>query len=233
MSPEFHMSWIDNSVKNLLPLSNERVDFAAALHEWLYGGDMYDLEEPIETCELCEHPEIRYQFKIVNRHNGNELLVGSECINKFGIAATDDVGNILGRDDSRRRVNKDRRHLVTEARNKRQINSLVRLSGVEDNFNINSFISYVQDRGAFTPDQLSLLFWRFKNKNITYNPLDFKLTIRRNREKEQLKKMLEWKLCQLWPALSASQKFWVSENADFWSSTEFQRHVSPELLEKI
>jgi hypothetical protein len=57
------MSWAQNSAANLLPLSIERSRLAIALKEWLYTGDMYDLEEPVETCELCEHPDIRYQFK--------------------------------------------------------------------------------------------------------------------------------------------------------------------------
>lgn len=133
------MSWAQKSAANLLPLSIEQSRLAIALKEWLYTGDMYDLEEPVETCELCEHPDIRYQFKIINRHNGNEMLVGSECINKFGISATDELGNVLNREESRRRVNRDRRHLVNEARKRRMINALVALCAVEEEFAINSF----------------------------------------------------------------------------------------------
>ena len=106
------MSWAQRSAANLLPLSVEQRQFPVALHEWVYAGDMYDMERPAGTCELCEHPDIRYHFKIVNRHNGNEMLVGSECINRFGISATDPLGNILNVEESRRRVSRDRRFLV-------------------------------------------------------------------------------------------------------------------------
>ncbi len=214
------MSWVENSAKNLLPLSNEKKAFSTALREWLYDGDMFDLENPIEACELCEHPEIRYQFKIVNRFNGNELLVGSECINKFGITATDDLGNVLSRDASRKKVSKDRRHLVTEARKKRQINSLVRLAGIDKDFEISAFIDYVQDRGAFTPNQLSLLFWRFEKNRISYNSLDFKVVIRRDREKNQLRIMPKWKLRQILPSLSVSQRVWIERPEENISPNE-------------
>jgi len=77
------MSWASRSAENILPYSNEKRDLALALKEWLYTDDMLDLEAPIEDCQLCDHPDIRYQFSIQNKFNGHELLVGSECINSF------------------------------------------------------------------------------------------------------------------------------------------------------
>ena len=106
------MSWAERSAANLLPLSEETSNLKAALHEWVYSGEMYDLTEPIETCELCEHPDIRYQFKIVNTLNGSELLVGSECITKFGILAVGESGELLNQAESRRKVQQDRRFLI-------------------------------------------------------------------------------------------------------------------------
>lgn len=209
------MSWKENSVKNLLPLSLEQASFSVALREWLYTGDTYDLEVPEELCELCEHPEIRYQFKIINRNNGNELLVGSECINKFGIIASDELGNLLNSEASRRRVNRDRRQLISEARSRRQIATLVELSKLEQDFDINSFIGYVQDRKAFTASQLSLLFWRLSEHNILYNPRDFKIVMRRDREKAQLVSMQDFKLRKLWPAMSPTQRQWIEKHTEF------------------
>lgn len=177
------MSWAERSAANLLPLSVEQYRFPIALREWVYAGDMYDMETPNETCQLCGHPDIRYHFKIVNQHTGNEMLVGSECINRFGISATDPLGNVLDPEESRQRVNRDRRFLVTEAKKRKLINTLVELAGVEEQFNIQSFISYVMERDAFTPDQLAVLFWRLDQHHIGYTPTDFKLTIRRDREK--------------------------------------------------
>jgi hypothetical protein len=58
------LDWKSRSEANLLPLSIEQRWLARALLEWLYNGEMYDLEYPCETCELCEHPDLRYQFKL-------------------------------------------------------------------------------------------------------------------------------------------------------------------------
>ena len=209
------MSWASRSADNILPCSNEKNVLAAALKEWLYTGDMLDLEEPIENCQLCDHPDVRYQFCIKNKFNGNELLVGSECINKFEIKAIDSDGTILGLDDSRKKINSDRRYLVEEARKKRVINSLVQLSRAESDFDIESFITYLQDRGSFTPNQLCTIFWRFKEYNIEHKKTDYKFTIRRNREKAQIREMPDWKLKILWDSMSTAQKTWVKENTNY------------------
>ena len=115
------MSWAKRSAHNILPLSRNKTDLKSALREWVYNGEMYDLEEPVEECELCNHPDIRYQFKIVNTHNANEMLVGSECINRFEITATDEYGIPLSKDESARKVNRDKRYLIEEAGKKRLI----------------------------------------------------------------------------------------------------------------
>lgn len=208
------MSWVSRSSENLLPRSQEKEDFQKALKEWVYTGDMYDLGTPTEDCELCEHPNIRYQFKIINQLTTNELLVGSECINKFEIAAIDQRGRILSTEESKKKVERDRQYLVTEAKKKKVINVLVSLSAKEQGFDINSFISYVQDRGSFTPNQLSFLLWRLEAQAIEYSPSDFKLTIRRNREKDQLLEMEDWKVQKLWKAMSTSQRQWYENSKD-------------------
>lgn len=209
------MSWAKRSAANIFPFSENKDDLKLALNEWLYVGDMYDLEKPNETCELCDHPDIRYQFKIKNIHNSNEMLVGSECINKFKISAIDDDGTILSVEESARKVNRDRRHLVEEARKKRLINALIELKTVEEDFDIESFITYEQDRGAFTPKQLFLLLWRLGEHEIEFRPTDFKVVMKRNREKDQLKTMDDWRIGKLWKSFSSSQKKWVRENTNY------------------
>ena len=200
------MSWAERAAANLLPLSKVKSDLARALHEWRYTGSFNDLEAPVETCQLCDHPDIRYQFEIRNLITGASLLIGSECINRFGISATDDEGNTLDREDSRKKVSHDRRHLVEEGRKRRVISALVALAHVDKEFNILSFIEYLQDRGAFTPKQLSTILWRLSKHGIGYNPRDFKITIKRNREKAQLEDMENWERRRLEACLSDSQR---------------------------
>jgi hypothetical protein len=206
------MQWLTKSRANLLPLSVELDHFEWARQEWRYTGETYDLKAPIGRCELCDHPEIRYQFKIVNLLNGKELRVGSECVKMFPAVV---LGQVLNRDDSRRLVSTDKRHLVSGARKRRLINTLVVLAQVEERFDIGSFITYVQDRGGFTPKQLSTLFWRLDYHRIAYSPPDFKMVIRKNIEQDQLCKMDDWMIAKLLPAMSKSQRDWVRKNTNY------------------
>lgn len=95
---------------------------------------------------------------------------------------------------------------MEEARKKRVITALVTLSQADDQFTILSFIDYLKDRGAFTPKQLSILLWRFEKYRVPFDVRDFKLTIRRDREKVQLMEMADWQIERLLPAMSASQR---------------------------
>ncbi len=205
-----HMSWINNVPQNILPLSVEQNTLKQAMEEWEYHGDMYDQGAPNETCQLCDHPDIRFQFEIINKHNSNNLLVGSECINKFdGIAVLDAEGNLLSKSQGRQKVNKDRRKLITDAQVKSMFNSLIDLSRQDDDFNIQSFIHYYQAEGYFTPKQLSTLFWRLKKYKISHNKPYFKTSIRKTKNKEALLSLRDFQLREIWQALSSSQKEFV------------------------
>lgn len=207
------MSWASRAAKNLLPLSRERRDLTRALREWRYTGEFHDLEEPVETCQLCDHPDIRYQFEIENEHTAESLLIGSECIHRFGIAAVDEDGRRLDAAETRKKVDKDRRKLIEEARKRRVIRALVELAHADEGeFDIASFVNYLQDRGAFTPSQLALLVWRLTVRKIAHRPGDFKMIIRRGREKEQLLAFEDWKVARLIPYMSESQLEFLRDN---------------------
>ena len=200
------MSWSQRAARNLLPLSCEKSDLAVALKEWRYEGGFNDLEAPDEDCELCDHSDIRYQFEIRNRLTDARLQIGSECINRFGISATGDNGEDLDAAGTHKKVSRDRRTLVEEARKKRVITALVALSQADPEFSILSFIDYLQDRGAFTSKQLATLLWRFEKLKVVFDIRDFKITIRRGREKAQLLEMADWQIERLMPAMSPAQK---------------------------
>jgi hypothetical protein len=205
------MSWAQRAARNLLPLSREESDLAVALREWRYEGGFHDLEAPEEDCELCDHPDIRYQFEIRNMFTDARLQIGSECISRFGISATGDDGEDLDAAGTRKKVSRDRRTLIEEARKKRVITALVALSQADPEFRILSFIDYLQDRGAFTPKQLATLLWRFEKLKVFFDIRDFKITIRRGREKAQLLEMPDWQIERLMPAMSPAQKQFLVE----------------------
>lgn len=200
------MGWSERAAANLLPLSRDRSSLARALREWRYTGNYHDLEAPSANCELCDHPDIRYQFEIQNLHTAEALLIGSECINRFGIAASDEEGRALDAAGTRRKVGRDRRKLVEDARKRSVMSSLVALAHVDKDFNIGSFIDYLQDRGAFTPKQLSVILWRLDRSRIPHKPRDFKMTIRRDREKAQLRGLKDWERRRIEPCLNEAQR---------------------------
>ena len=207
------MSWAANAAKNIFPLSNEKANLGKALPEWEYRGVTYDLETPQEICQLCDHEDLRYQFEINNKENGNSLLIGSECITKFSsITVLDEKGNALSITEAKQKVAKDRRKLITDAQTKSLLNSLVELAKKEEQFDISSFEADYKRRKAFTPKQLATLFWRFEKHQVPFNKSYFKIHIRRQKDKDALLALQDFQLEKMWPCLSPSQKKYVRKN---------------------
>lgn len=76
------MTWFENAKNNLLSKSVEQKNFTKALSEFIYI-DVTDNQDSNSNCELCNQPNIRYEYLVRNKNNQEELLVGSECIKKF------------------------------------------------------------------------------------------------------------------------------------------------------
>lgn len=58
--------------------------FGLAQDEWKVTSKLIENENKIEIdCELCGHKELDLLSEIVNMENGNKLIVGSTCIEKF------------------------------------------------------------------------------------------------------------------------------------------------------
>jgi hypothetical protein len=185
-----------------------------ALKEWYYTGYFYDYEAACEICQLCGKTELRFHFEIYNPLTTHALLVGSECIKRFEIETVDEAGRRVGAAEAARRVNRDRRWLVENARQRRQTRAILDLARIGDftDEKVASFLSYINDRSALTPSQAYFLLWRMAERRIEHRPSDFKVTIKRDREKAQLIEMSDYKLRTLCPALSISQKRWLAEH---------------------
>lgn len=203
--------WDERARESLLPLS-QAATLGLALKEWHYTGHFYDYERLCETCQLCGKTELRFHFEIYNPVTANALLVGSECIKRFQIDAVDESGRRVGANEAARIVDRDRRWLVEDARQRRQTRAILELARIGDftDDKVASFLAYINDRSALTPAQAYFLLWRMAERRIEYRPSDFKITIRRNREKAQLVEMSDYKLRTLYPALSAPQKQWLA-----------------------
>jgi hypothetical protein len=200
------MNWLNAAKNNLFPVSVEQANLSTALLEWEYRGTPVDLGEAFEVCELCGHPDIRYQFPIVNKKNGNVMLVGSECIKRFTIGVLDESGKVLNEIAARLKIDKDRRKLILDSQTQSLLNSLVELSTKDQKFEIASFINWYKEHGSFTPLQLFTMFWRLEELQVKFSAHYFKLSIRRPKDKTQLLSLPEWKIRKLWPALNPTQR---------------------------
>ncbi len=213
----FGDQWIKRVKDRLTPLSEEKDSVYKALKEWVYQGDMRDLDEVVESCGLCGHNPIRYQFEIKNINNANSLLIGSECITRFGgVAVVDEMGQVLDKTQAEKKVKNDRGKLIVAAKTRSVINSIIELKAKDEGFNIgfDELIKYYSERGSFTPRQLHMLIWRMEKMGVTFNKKHFKMTIRRKREKNQYLKMPGFQLKRIADCLSEYQKEWLRKRAD-------------------
>jgi hypothetical protein len=102
----------------------------------------------------------------------------------------------------------DRRGLIQRAEHKSAVTSLLQLAKLDTAFEIDDFIAYYNENKAFTPKQLALLIWRMSHFRIAYNQRHFRMKIRRNREKGQLRQMDATKLQAIWPCMTDTQRRW-------------------------
>lgn len=88
------------------------------------------MEEPIGTCDLCDHADIRHKFEIVNKYTRDSLWVGSKCIDKFvplyehGVEIKDPIAK-------KRALSKLTTSLIDNARRERAEALLERLTEME------------------------------------------------------------------------------------------------------
>lgn len=179
---------------------------------WVYTGHLIDLEYPQETCEWCGKTGLRYQFEIINKKSNETILVGSECIKKFGIDVLNEFGDRLDIKYASKKLNNDKNELIKQNRIARVISSILELQKIDEIMNYDDMIEYYKEREAYTPSQLQMLYWRFDVNKIEYNKKDYKIILKRNREKNQLLEMAEWKIRKIWDSMSHSQKDWYEEN---------------------
>lgn len=187
--------WLGNSIKNLIPLSSSE-EFKEALKEWDFSGEVIDHGKPIETCELCEHEELRYHYEIENTEKSNRLWVGSSCILRFQeINVYDDDGiQLTGQAQRKRALDK----ALNEKRIDLALQPLRTLWRKDKNYRsyIERNVAHFKRKEAFEPKGLSVLCARMKIYGIEYDPKLFPVYLRSIKSKYELNalegELLEW-----------------------------------------
>ena len=202
--------WAERAAATLLPLSRA-TRLVAALREWSYTGRFFDLEARDGTCELCGQQDLRYHFEIANQGTTSSLLVGSECIKRFEITGIDEQGLRLDADATGKLVDRHLRGLVEDARKQRVMTALLKLGQKVPDFDAWNFIDFVDDTGAFTPNQVAMIFWRLGSVGIAFRPTDWKVRLRRDSDMVQLRTMKLAAFNRVMAALTAQQRQRIAE----------------------
>lgn len=193
-------AWTQRVADNVLPVSIAKT-LPEAFKEWRFTGGYEDHGTPVETCQLCEQEELRYHFEIANDQTERTLWVGSVCILRFQIAIYED-GQQLDEKQARRHLDR----LIQKMQHEACIKALERLAASETNSILSGALDYYKRNGFLTPKQANVIAWRLHANRIEHHPSFFKVALRRDSHKEDLRKMPLARVHRIWPYLSPAQR---------------------------
>lgn len=185
---------------NILPLSIAAT-LPEAFEEWSFTERTIDHGKPIESCELCEHEELRYHFEIENALTHKTLWVGSKCILKFDLSVFE-AGRRLSPDDAKKKLDR----LVQQMRLESCIRALEQLAETENNDILKSALAFYKKNKYLTPKYAFVVLWRLQSNDIDHSPSFFKVSLKKERYQRDLKVMPLSRVHVIWPALSSSQR---------------------------
>lgn len=185
---------------SILPLSVGDT-LPKAFEEWSVTDRVVDHETPEETCEFCGQESLRYQFEIRNTLNGNTLWVGSQCILKFGLSVFE-KGRVLTPEQAKKKIGR----MMDQMRQDSCIRALESLAASENNEILSNALRYFKQNKYLSPKQAFVVLWRLNKHKIDHSPSFFKIDLKHDRFKAQLREMEPTRVHLLWPALTSSQR---------------------------
>lgn len=205
MTKERKNPWLEKSIENILPLSISD-EFKIAFSEWLFSGEVIDYGEAYEQCELCEHDELRYHYKIDNKQTSKSLWVGSSCILRFE--------EIVIFDENENQVTAlgDRKKVLEKALKDKQIDvSLEPLRKLWSiHFKRRDFIHRqaegIKSKHGVDPECLSILFKELAKFDIQFKPEQYSVNLRSSFNRYQLVNMDSESQKLIWKAMSPQQR---------------------------
>ena len=185
---------------NILPLS-VGATLPEAFEEWSFTERTIDHEQPTETCQLCEHEELRYHFEIKNALTNKVLWVGSQCILKFNLSVFE-RGRRLSADDAKKKLER----LMQQMRLQSCINALEKLAEAEGNEILSNALAFYKKNKYLTPKSAFVVLWRLQSNGIDHSPSFFKINLRKDKYQRDLREMPLSRVHVIWPALSTAQR---------------------------
>ncbi len=204
-------AWAKKVARNILPLSRESESLKVSLSEWRYSGDCEDHEKPIEECQMCDHPNIRYQYRIVNQFTQFELRVGSECITKFSVPVLDEMGTTLSREDVEQLLAKHSYRARRDARTRRATEVLRELyrRGKSNELQrrlIGGIGKSYKDKESHSPKQMVVIAKLLREHAVPHSPRDFKVAMAKDKSKDDIRTLGDSDFRHLYIYLSPSQR---------------------------
>lgn len=213
-------SYLSRCRESLVPKSKAD-DLLSAFEEWEFNDNIIDHGDACEVCHLCGHKPLRWHFEIRSRETDETMMVGSECIKRFGahrerlrakkrgVEDEDELDSIA--EKARSDIRSMLREKQKEYRRDMVVESLRRLWSAEDsNSNFRSMIesiakSYKKDP-TLSPNQAKVIGWRASEHDVDVPFEHIKIDLAKKRYKRQMRSMDDWKIKQFWDALSSTQQ---------------------------
>jgi hypothetical protein len=185
---------------SILPLSVGDT-LPKAFEEWSVTESVIDHEIPEETCQMCGQESLRYHFEIRNSLNQNTMWIGSQCILKFGLSVFEN-GRVLSQAEAKKKINR----ILDQMRQDACIRALAKVAEAENNEILLNALNYFKKNKYLSPRQAFVVLWRLNKHGIDHNPSFFKIDLKHDKFKAQLREMELSRVRVLWPALNSSQR---------------------------
>ncbi|RZT96005.1 hypothetical protein EV201_0634 [Ancylomarina subtilis] len=200
---------------NLLERSEEQGNYSIAKKEWSVTGIIIDYftdfdnnEDLMGRCELCGKESLRWHYEIENTKNGDRMYVGSKCIKQFDIPYYDEQGCELSGDEKDKRLAALLANKKRNIENDEVIHNLRGLYRKDKKYReyIKSAAEYYKAKNGFKALQLATIFWRFTEHQIDVDKKKYKVRIKSNEEKSQIREIPAWRLQNIIPSLNPKQR---------------------------
>jgi len=193
-------SYPQRVANNILPLSQAGM-LPEAFKEWYFTEQTEDHEQAIEECQLCDQEQLRYHFEIRNKYTHKHLWIGSQCILKFRVAVYEG-DRLLDEKETKKKLDS----LVKQMRFDSCMKALQRLVMEEQNDILSNALDYYRKNKYLTPKFAYVIFWRLNANKIDHSPSFFKISLKRDKYKRDLREMDAGRVHIIWPALTSTQR---------------------------
>ena len=185
---------------SILPLSVGDT-LPKAFEEWSFTHNMVDHEDAVKTCELCGQEHLRYHFEIKNALTKHCLWIGSHCILRFGLSIFED-GRKLTKDEVKKKLTR----LTEQMQQAYCIKALRAATEKDNNEYLKHALDYYEKNKFLTPKLAHIVLKGLRTNGIDHNPSFFKVRLKRDQHKHDLRTMALGHVHILWPALTSAQR---------------------------